>query len=128
MSDFRDDLVVWIDERFDRILETPPMWGSPEAVELSVLQLLQVRVLARPSGELKNPREVFDAYLAYLRERFPRQPQSPLFELVGEDDEAYSKLAEGLREFIDTVKRRMTRLRRGPPSLAPSSRRDWLIH
>jgi hypothetical protein len=126
VSDFRDGLVFWIDERFARILEAPPMWGSPEAVELSVLQLLQVRALARPSRELNNPGEVFDAYLSYLRQRFPRQPQRPLFELVGQDDEAYSKLADGLRGFIDTVKQRSTTPRRGPPSLAPSRAHDWL--
>ncbi len=125
MTDFRDVLVSWIDERFVRILEAPPMWGSPEAVELSVLLLVQVRALARPSRELKNPGDVFEAYLSYLRQRFPKQPQRPLFELVGQDDAAYSKLADGLRGFIVTVKQRTTP-RRGPPSLAPSQPGDWL--
>jgi hypothetical protein len=125
VSDFRDDLVSWLDRRLDRVLAAPPTWGSPEAVELSVLQLLQVRVFARPARGLATPGELFDAYVAYLRQRFPRQPQRPLFELVGEDDEAYSNLADGLRGFIETIRRR-TSGRRRPPSLAPSERPDWL--
>jgi hypothetical protein len=107
VSGFRNDLVCWIDERLSHVLDAPPMWGCPEAVELQVLQLLQIRALAGVSPELARPGGVFNAYLAYLRERFPRQPQRPLFELIGEDDETYSKLAAGLRGFRDVIVARM---------------------
>jgi hypothetical protein len=125
MNDLQETLVRWIDQRLARILDAPPMWGCPEAVELQVLQLIQVRALVQRTPQaLANPGGVFDAYAAYLSQRFPRQPQRPLFELVGQDDETYSKLAAGLRGFIDAIVPRMTPHRR-PPSLAPSQRRDW---
>jgi hypothetical protein len=109
VNDFRNDMVRWIDERLSHMLEAPPMWGCPEAVELQALQLLEIRALAQDvSPELARRGGVLDAYLAYLRERFPRQPQRPLFELIGEDDETYSKLAAGLRGFRDAILPRMT--------------------
>jgi hypothetical protein len=78
------------------------MWGCPEAVELQVLQLMELRYLAqRTTQALENPGAVFDAYSSYLSRRFPRQPQRPLFELVGQDDEKYSKLAGSLRGFVE---------------------------
>jgi hypothetical protein len=139
VSDFRDTLAVWIDQRLDHILEAPPMWGSPEAVELQVLQLVQVRALAqRAPPALESPGRVFDAYLSYLSQRFPKQPQRPLFELVGQDDEAYSKLAAGLRGFIEMILPVMQEGDSEPvepsrprphhplPSLASSERHDWL--
>lgn len=126
MNDFSDMLVRWVDQRLAHILAAPPMCGSPEAVELQVLQLMEVRALAlRPNQELKNPRGVFDAYLSYLSRRFPRQPRQPLFELVGQDDDKYSKLAAGLRGFIIEASIPTT-TRRRPPSLAPSESHDWL--
>ena len=126
MSDFREDLVRWIDERLSHILDAPPMWGCPEAVELQVIQLIQIRALAQgASPELSRPGGVFDAYLAYLREGFPRQPQRPLFELIGEDDETYSKLAAGLRGFRDAIVARMAPrprpyLKRVPRAVPPA--------
>jgi hypothetical protein len=104
LSSLRDTIVAWVDQRLADVLAAPPMWGSPEAVEVSVLQLLELRALAlRPAQELDNPRRVFDTYLAYLREQFPRKPQQPLFELLGGDDDQCSGLAAGLRGFIEAL-------------------------
>lgn len=104
MSRPPDMIARWVDERLAEMLAAPPMWGSPEAVEMQVLQLLQVRALAvRPEQEIANPRRVFETYLAYLRERFPRRPQQPLFELVGHDDPLYSSLSTELRGFMDAL-------------------------
>jgi hypothetical protein len=104
VSRARDTIVQWLDQRIEHILAAPPMWGSPEAVEMQVLQLIQVRsLILRPTQEIENPRGVFNAYLSYLRQRFPKQPQQPLFELIGRDDELYTNLAAGLRGFIEAL-------------------------
>jgi hypothetical protein len=102
MSSLRDTLVSWVDQRIADVLAAPPMWGSPEAVEMQVLQLLEIRALAlRPGQELADPRRVFETYVAYLGRRFPKSPQQPLFTLVNDDEEA---LVAGLRGFIDALR------------------------
>jgi len=46
MSELRQVLLQFIDERIRQMLARPPAWGSEENVELQVLQLLEVRALA----------------------------------------------------------------------------------
>ena len=83
MSDVRETIVAWTDQYLHEILAAPRMWGSLEAVEMQVLQLLEVRALAlRPDQELASPRRVLDTYVAFLRDRYPTQPSIPLFSLV----------------------------------------------
>ena len=89
-------LVAWADGYLTHMVEAPPMWGSPEAVEMQVLLLAEVREY----GLGGRPGAVFDRYQAFLVRRFPRQPRRPLFELVGEDDAEYSKLAAALGDFL----------------------------
>jgi hypothetical protein len=105
MSTSRDAMVQWIDQRIERILAAPPMWGSPEAVEMQVLQLLQMRAVAlRAPHEPDSSKRVVDAYLSYLSLKFPKQPQQPLFEHVRSHDDAnYAALSAGLRGFVEAL-------------------------
>jgi len=75
MTPLKDTIVRYIDERLDAITDAPPMWGSDEAVEMQVLQLLELRALTlRPEVERGQPRAVLDAYVAFLRRKFPKEP------------------------------------------------------
>jgi hypothetical protein len=109
MSNNRKTIDDWAQRRIDNVLERPPAWGSPEAVEMQVLQLIQMRAIAlRPTQEPQMPRRIFDAYLAFIRAQFPKQPQRPLFELIGESDDKYSTLSQMLRGFIEAIEPSMT--------------------
>ncbi len=104
MSDLRETVVTWADRRIDEVLAAPRMWGSPEVVEMQVLQLLEIRAVAlRPTQEYENPRRVLDTYLAFLRERYPAQPAQPLFQLVEHLDPG--KFGEALRCFREALGR-----------------------
>lgn len=88
MSALRDTIVAWTDQYLQEILAAPRMWGSLEAVEMQVLQLLEVRALAlRPNQEIASPRRVLDSYAAFLRGRYPNQPALPLFQLLEAQEE-----------------------------------------
>lgn len=105
MTSVRDTVVHWVDQRLDAVLAAPPMWGSPEAVEMQVLLLLEMRALAlRPEQELAEPRRILDTYLAYLARQFPRRVGAPLCELVAPDDEGCGRLAQELRGFIQALR------------------------
>jgi len=83
VTNLKDVVVRWADQRIDEMLGAPPMWGSPESVELQVLQLVELRALAlQPERELAAPRRVLELYQSFLREHFPEQPPSPLHELT----------------------------------------------
>lgn len=106
MSGLRDTLAAWADQRIDEMLAAPRMWGSLEAVEMQVLQLLEIRALAvRPSQELENPRRVLDTYAAFLRERYPMRPADPLFRLI--DPGRETEFCDALRSFRATLARTM---------------------
>ena len=94
----RDSLLAWVDNRLDEMLRAPRMWGSREAVELQALLLLEFKTFVRhPSFGTQDPRRVLDAYLVYLRDRFPTVPGAPLYEVLSERPEA--EFASVLREF-----------------------------
>jgi hypothetical protein len=104
MSSLRETIATWANQRIEEMLSAPRMWGSLEAVELQVLQLLEIRALAlRPTQELENPRRVLDTYMAFLRQRFPTQPSDPLFRLV--DHLGETEFREALSEFRSTLAR-----------------------
>lgn len=75
MSPARNDIVHHVDEVLRSIFRRPRMWGSNEAIELQVLQLLQVRSVAvRPELERRAPRTVLNAYHGLLAREFPGAP------------------------------------------------------
>ena len=94
-----DAIVRWIDGYTVNILAAPPMWGCPEAVEMQVLQLAEVRAVVLGG----SAPAVFELYQAFLVRRFPRRVRRPLFELVAPDDAEYTQLAAGLRAFVDSL-------------------------
>jgi hypothetical protein len=107
MSARRELLVEWIDRRTREIVATPRMWGAAEAVEMQVLQLLEMRVFAlRPELERENPRLVMDAYVAFLRDRFPTSAPAPLCSLVGGAPDA-ALFRETLSDFQEFIARKV---------------------
>jgi hypothetical protein len=80
-------MLEWIEQRIEEMLAAPSMWGTLEAVELQVLQLLELRALAvRPEPELANPRRVLELYQDFLRQRFPDAASAPLHLLAADLD------------------------------------------
>lgn len=101
MSGLSDIIVKWTDDYASQVLAAPRMWGSFEAVEMQILQLLEVRALAlRPQHELAYPGRVIDSYTAFLQGRFANQRSLPLFELMNElnlDEAQFTRLLEEFR-------------------------------
>lgn len=98
MKNLRDVIVRWADARVDELIAAPRMWGSHEAVEMQVLQTLEMRALAlRPAQQLDDPRQVIEMYGRFLQRRYPGHPPTPLFELVEGMGEA--ELTAALSEF-----------------------------
>jgi hypothetical protein len=96
-----DELVSWIDERVAAILAAPPMWGSPEAVELQVLLLAELRAfIFEPEREMEAPRRVLDAYAAHLRRQFPDRGEKPLHELVPGDSRDFVRELSAFLQHI----------------------------
>ncbi|MBL8715252.1 MAG: hypothetical protein JNL79_04620 [Myxococcales bacterium] len=102
MSNLGQIIAAWTNRRIDEVLVAPRMWGSREAVEMQVLQLLEIRALAlRPGPELANPRRVLDMYLQYLQQHYPEQPAEPLFSVLAQaDDEAFGAVLRDFREEL----------------------------
>lgn len=73
-----DTVVAFVDDRIDSILCRPKMWGSVEACEMQILQLLEVRLIAKT----KEPMTML-FYKNWLRQTFPKQPSTlPLFSIL----------------------------------------------
>ncbi|MCC6525918.1 MAG: hypothetical protein IT373_24940 [Polyangiaceae bacterium] len=102
MSSLRAIMVEWVDQRIDEMLKAPPMWGSNEAVEMQVLQLVELRALAlRPTQELETPRRVIDNYLAHLRQRYPSRPPLPLHRLLADAEPSeFRSVLEAFRSAL----------------------------
>ncbi|NJK32815.1 MAG: hypothetical protein HC927_10625 [Deltaproteobacteria bacterium] len=106
MSRLQDLIEDWADRYIGEILAAPRMYGSLEAVEMQIVQLLEIRALAtRPEQELENPRRVLDTYLAFLRDRYPHQPSLPLFKLVESSEAGEGAFVEALKDFHRLIKR-----------------------
>jgi len=83
MSSLKDDIVHSVDDQLRAMFQQPGMWGSEEAFEFQVLQLLEFRSMAlRPGLEKQKPRSVLDTYHALLASEFPGAPPIYLFSLV----------------------------------------------
>ncbi|MCA2977693.1 MAG: hypothetical protein INH41_02370 [Myxococcaceae bacterium] len=99
MTTARQAMVAWVDRRIDDILRAPPMWGSDEAVELQVLQLLEMRDAAQnPTAANAQPRRVLERYAEFLRSRRPRKVGPAAVIAPG------AELAPLLRAFADTLR------------------------
>jgi hypothetical protein len=99
MTGLAETIIRYIDRRLDAMLRAPAMWGSDESVELQVLQLLELRALTvRPQDELQHPRATLDAYVAFLRRKFPKDPCTNLASLL-EQTQKQEDLPRILSEF-----------------------------
>jgi len=97
----------WASDRIREILSAPLMWGSREAVELQILQLVETMLAdSDPDTIARNPRIVLDRYVEFVRERFPDSGQLPLFMIISNDPEA-KRLAEELRDFCASLQRKV---------------------
>lgn len=98
-SQERQALSDFIRERISNLLATPRMWGSPEAVEMQFLQLLEILMAVEAPSYIKaNPRLVIDSYDKFIQCRFP-DTKRPLSALLKNDPDA--KLLCGyLKEYF----------------------------
>jgi len=82
-----------MDKRIDDLLRAPRMYGSPEAVEMQFLSLLEIQ------AEIENPkipsRFVFDRYERFIVQNFPTTTR-PLHKIL---DNNIELLAQKLKEF-----------------------------
>lgn len=96
-------MVPWLDERLGELLTRPRMWGSREAVEMQVLQLLEAKAVAINAHQaIETPQRIFDLYVSFLRERFPSGPNRPLF-LHLDDKHDDAEFAGVLKDFCRGV-------------------------
>ncbi len=82
----------WLEKRLDNILARPEMWGGQEAVELQVLQLLELRTFLNDSAS--NQREVLDRYQEFSRKKFRKGPMP-----VSARNLDWTELTTHLKEF-----------------------------
>lgn len=61
-------MLAWLTKRLDNILARPEMWGGQEAVELQVLQLLELEVFINDPAS--NQRLVLDKYNEHSRKKW----------------------------------------------------------
>jgi hypothetical protein len=109
-------LLDFIESRIESLLVRPGLWGSDEAVEMQLLQLLEVRFLATSASLVDEVHQVQDRYIRFLRERFPEEPPealSGILSRLGRSDE----LANLLREFERSEASRLHLLREGVPGV-----------
>jgi hypothetical protein len=65
---------AFVDKRLKDMCVAPPMWGSPDAVELLALTLLEIEALVK-FPDLDSPTHyVIDAYKAEILRRYPKVP------------------------------------------------------
>lgn len=82
-----------MDKRIDDLLAAPKMYGSPEAVEMQFLSLMEIQ------AEIENPktpsRFVFDRYERFLVQNFTTTIR-PLHAILNND---FELLVQKLQEF-----------------------------
>jgi len=94
----------WLDRRMDEMLSAPRMWGSDESIELQILLLLELKSFVRHPSSLNNdPRRVIDAYLGFLRDRFPSRPNMPLHQLLSAEPQQFSAVLSEFRALLDSL-------------------------
>jgi hypothetical protein len=123
VSALRDRLRTFVDHRLQSLVTTPEVWGSPESVELQVLQMLQVRALVLvPEQGDRDPGATREHYVSFLRARFPDAPPMPLAQHVAADA-SLERFVEILRQFIEEERARQKVPSRGgsPPTSSGSS-------
>jgi hypothetical protein len=107
MSSLKDRVLQFIDGQLDAIHKRPGMWGPGIAVELQVLQLLELRsVVLRPALEASNPRTVLDAYDGFVARQFPGAPPEPLSAVLERSGRA-AELTSILARFRGEIVREM---------------------
>jgi hypothetical protein len=94
------DLVGFVEQRLISMLRTPDAWGTPDAVELQVLLLLEVRLKAKGADDVEL-RDVQQRYTRFLAQRLPGPPSS-LAERLGVGFSANARFVELLGEFVQS--------------------------
>ncbi len=101
MSMSSHELSAFAEERLDKILERPSMWGRAEAVEMQVLLLLEILVFAEARPSVANPRAwLNEQYAAFRRRHVPRDPPTLL---AGHFADDLADLTSLLGKFRDEV-------------------------
>lgn len=107
-----------IRSRLDALLARPGTWGSPNAVELQFIQLLEcLYVLDRPDDN--RPRVILDSYIVFTRNRIPDAPSFMLAETL-ERAGRVEELPTMLAAFRAHVEGRIVELNRASEVLTRS--------
>lgn len=69
---FRLNMLRYVDQCLRNIIKRPAMYGQQESVESQILCLLNVRQAVLEKGLPISQRKVYDAYYAFLKERYPK--------------------------------------------------------
>lgn len=69
------DLLNFVDQRLYSMLQMPDAWGAPEAVELQILLLLEVRLKAKGVNN-EDVSHVQKRYYNFLAQHLPGPPCS----------------------------------------------------
>jgi hypothetical protein len=86
-------------DRLSALLARPDGWGSPEAVELQVLLLVEVALVAR--GELRERVDgTHERYVRFLARAIGQPNSLPLFARLGLTDRASMPFVDLLRAFV----------------------------
>lgn len=94
----RRQMVTFVVRRLGALLQRPDSWGTPQAVELQMLLLLEMWHVATGAGQdIING--VSDRYDAYLDAQVPGNPV-PLGERLGLSSAADGRFVELLHGFV----------------------------
>lgn len=93
-------LLAFLRERIESMLESPAAWGGNEAVELQLLQLLELGELTL-DGRSGSPSEMCTqpSYVSFLAKRFPGLPPETLSAIL-ERTNRQSEFALILATFV----------------------------
>lgn len=94
------DLLNFIDQRLYSMLQMPDAWGAPEAVELQVLLLLEVRLKAKGADD-EAVSHVQKRYYHFLAQHLPGPPCS-LAERLGLGFSANDQFIQLLKSFAQS--------------------------
>jgi hypothetical protein len=93
------DIESFIETRIEMMLEHPRNWGGPEAFELQVLLLLEIRHSLRLQ-RVRNMQNFLGDYSDFLRPRFPKVGNRPMSAICN-DFESIAGALRGFQVYLD---------------------------
>lgn len=105
IRDEQQRILQYLDDRLQHMLAAPELWGSAEAVELQVVQILELRHFVLNPTTKAGEREVLARYARFLAALFPSNPPETLSALLAahcRHDEFERRLGDFVRTERET--------------------------